>query len=125
MTGEILPSQMRQEANSLKHKPCCGETDAGGICLAPACTYGEVQKLLYRGAQDIERLQALIPQWQPIETAPKDGTEVLVTNAQSGAASVVLWNDGDPMVGWMSLDGPIYDMYFFSHWMPLPEPPET
>lgn len=73
-------------------------------------------------------------EWMPIETAPKDGTEVLVYFRQHGAKSVS-WSDRDgcsdsewatwcvddhkhgpfPVRGYMKKDS--------THWMPLPPPP--
>lgn len=61
------------------------------------------------------------PTWQPIETAPKDGTNVLAVG-ESGLADVLRWSDD-----WSSkrvfcwTDGE----YTFkpTHWMPLPAPP--
>lgn len=38
--------------------PCCGETDDAGICMAPACSWGEAVKSLSRAADDIEALRA-------------------------------------------------------------------
>lgn len=65
--------------------------------------------------------------WQPIETAPKDGTEVLLwgrceRDGQFFAYDCnVGWYDdgsiGDK--GWTARDLPIEP----SHWMPLPKPP--
>lgn len=65
--------------------------------------------------------------WQPIETAPKDGTEILVARAGYGMA-VVSFRDGEWCnagewcfagdVGW----GGSMDVEP-THWMPLPEPP--
>lgn len=76
--------------------------------------------------------------WQPIETAPKDGTEVIITNGVDTCTgkyhkSVVknfypffaqsvngeLRNEG--------FDYKVEPVYFYepTHWMPLPEPPTT
>lgn len=70
-------------------------------------------------------------EWQPIETAPRDGTEILVTS-EYGDVSVVRWLhndwqgmcDGEPSI---AAQGDTYTDYhhpFCSHWMPLPEPPK-
>lgn len=65
-------------------------------------------------------------EWQPIETAPKDGTRFLVVEATK-RPFVALWLDADhPDVddaGW-------YDHWNFdpvspTHWKPLPKPPVT
>ncbi len=68
------------------------------------------------------------PQWQPIESAPKDGTAVLATSAH------MTGSNGEP-VAWAAVfdqernrwvatwDGePLNDA---THWQPLPAPPEV
>jgi hypothetical protein len=92
--------------------------------------------------------------WQPIETAPRDGTALLLFcpgvsswNRKSGMPDIVtgLWEnhcpvstDGGPyeMGSWFSDIGDVDQGYestgaYFeherlrpTHWMPLPEPPE-
>ena len=67
--------------------------------------------------------------WQPIETAPKDGTPMLATLEVNSLCGVKWWqtdvvfcddetgeihNDCD--FGWRLDD--------YSHWQPLPEPPQ-
>ena len=69
--------------------------------------------------------------WQPIETAPRDGTEVIVCKRFEGLnpndlrkpqhdMAVVMW-DGSC---W-TIDSE-FPFYFDdpTHWMPLPEPPK-
>lgn len=74
--------------------------------------------------------------WQPIETAPTDGTPVLGWNAEYGARetrSVTYtpgspgfeagrtdrwWRWSEPKNSWLMAWDP-------THWMPLPPPPEV
>lgn len=70
--------------------------------------------------------------WQPIETAPKDGTAVLVGNKSSVwiAAYTPRYQSGfEPANKWQSLM--LNHQYMPqgsgltpSHWMPLPSPPK-
>lgn len=69
-------------------------------------------------------------EWQPIETAPRDGTHILV--ATEGTIGLVWWEDyavelydgvgwrdhGD--MGWGGMIGAEP-----THWMPLPDPPSS
>lgn len=65
-------------------------------------------------------------QWRPIETAPKDGTSILICGfggANKYFVADVKWNEGE----WCLFD-PAEDLYSWpcygpSHWMPLPAPP--
>lgn len=57
--------------------------------------------------------------WRPIETAPKDGTEVL-TYRKAGLRAVALW---DVDYGhWLVPDGAY--LRDVTHWQPLPPPPQ-
>jgi len=58
--------------------------------------------------------------WRPIETAPKDGEQIL-TYSPFGRCSVRIWGEGDDgEMAWQ----PRIRGYFPTHWMPLPEPPK-
>lgn len=63
--------------------------------------------------------------WQPIETATRDGGEVLVCSVDTGRFAVASWNGtewrdmGD--IGWAGMYG---DDNQPTHWMPLPDLPE-
>ncbi len=63
--------------------------------------------------------------WYPIETAPKDGTEIIYSGKYEGAAwvSVGRWTDQ----GWYDINIDSSDHYghaeYPTHWMPLPQPP--
>lgn len=61
------------------------------------------------------------PGWQDMESAPRDGTEVLLSYAQSKSRIIARWLSG----GWDDGDYKSFmpDSYF-SHWRPLPPPPQ-
>ena len=62
--------------------------------------------------------------WQPIETAPRDGSLILIGGMGSRGWFVadVKWRDGWMM--WSSeTDDWTEECHAASHWMPLPAPP--
>lgn len=67
-------------------------------------------------------------EWQPIETAPKDGSHILVSCQYEGGerrSYVVVWVKpfkGDGYWGDTDEFDPMWHQRP-SHWMPLPEPP--
>lgn len=70
-------------------------------------------------------------EWQPIETAPRDGTYVLVTCAGPFVPAVVCWaTDENGTSGWTDdpefFAWPPLDLsgWPLTHWMPLPLPPD-
>lgn len=68
--------------------------------------------------------------WQPIETAPKDGNIMVAYATGFGGAfgilpvvSVAFWYDIGDTPGWNDL---LYNTSSTpTHWMPLPEPPNA
>jgi len=75
-------------------------------------------------SERVHEQEAVLPsQWQPIETAPKDGTDVLI--AEYGDVAIAHW-DRFGRGRWL---GP-RDNYGQceimqpTHWLPLPEPPQ-
>lgn len=79
-------------------------------------------------AANTSELSALLgEQWQPIETAPRDGTEVLVTGLEYGrgpgrwmhvaAYAVDVWI--------VAVDPPQQRLHEPTHWMPKPPPPNA
>ena len=74
--------------------------------------------------RDVQYLRAdLVPDWQPIETAPDDGTEVELGRVGCGDIHRGIWARGR----WRD---PIFDDPLFwcgdpepTHWQPLPAPP--
>lgn len=70
--------------------------------------------------------------WQPIETAPKDGTLILVTGCNGFRRVLAAWYVGDNEAyghdgkahwrGVLNAQGPIF-IADPTHWMKLPNPP--
>ena len=61
--------------------------------------------------------------WQPIETAPKDGTLVLLYgNGARVQWQVSEWYIEDEFAGWHPWNWPDYEKP--THWMQLPKPPK-
>jgi len=56
-------------------------------------------------------------EWRPIETAPRDGTAVLIWEAQVDCASVAWWE----LRCWWSADGERHP----THWRPIGPGPEA
>jgi len=70
----------------------------------------------------IKELEAQLT-WQPIETAPKDGT-VILTLRKNGRIAPAVWYDnpfGDKNT---VIDNSSGKWWTVTHWMPLPEPPK-
>lgn len=77
-------------------------------------------------------------EWQPIETAPKDGTVVLLFGlwagevggiAQEPQIDIGRWSGGRSDYGsdgwWGLITGDAYGCWMRpTHWMPLPQPPK-
>lgn len=84
---------------------------------------------------------ALSEQWEPIESAPKDGTAIMLTNGKDVAEGHWYFEEGgtteyrdldgryidqkdnDGYNDWLDWDGGMQPAP--THWMPLPKPPET
>jgi hypothetical protein len=67
----------------------------------------------------------LVPQWQPIETAPKDGTDVMVWDGEVRTLSTWGKTAHVPIYGWLQIawaDPEDADLMYPqpTHWMPLP-----
>lgn len=63
--------------------------------------------------------------WRDIESAPKDGTLVLLPHKQYGVVTAKHWDSPkDALQEWLMPEREII-MYAPTHWMPLPTPPKT
>lgn len=64
-------------------------------------------------------------EWQTIDSAPKDGTEIWAYN---GEQARMKWISGDGYALWSWADEILADVDADAvqptHWMPLPEPPK-
>ena len=64
----------------------------------------------------------MFSEWQPIATAPKDGTIILIFEGRVGTAAGIVrvsrWRDDTIPSGWTGAENPP------SHWLPLPLPPK-
>ena len=68
-----------------------------------------------------------LQQWQPIETAPRDGTPILGARLDCNDLYVMYWMEEDetaPLYRWAIIDGGVMHKDALTHWMPLPEPPK-
>jgi hypothetical protein len=63
-------------------------------------------------------------EWQPIESAPKDGTDILAIGRNYGQdnSGFHYVNVHSFCASWLDSDGEEYA--HLTHWMPLPKPPE-
>ncbi len=67
-------------------------------------------------------------EWQPIETAPRDGTHVIVAYDEI-VGEARFDDEGGPHAGWYWTDQHWTDAvggeaFYPTHWQPLPEPPK-
>ena len=61
--------------------------------------------------------------WQPIETAPKDGTQILIYDPADPTGSGVNQAKWDRSNFVEVVEE--YGVFWPSHWMPLPQPPHA
>ena len=61
-------------------------------------------------------------EWQPIETAPKDGTDFLAYSDACNVYGVAYWNTFHH-AGYLVCNDSARDFFNPTHWMPLPPPP--
>lgn len=69
-------------------------------------------------------------EWQPIETAPKDGTQVLLIRwvpdtRRHGWMDIDRWATKEEGRGWVGFGSFNPEFWPATHWMPLPAPPTT
>ena len=64
--------------------------------------------------------------WQPIESAPRDGTMIVACNANvpMRGYTFIFWDD-DGWAGYTADDDKRLVKFAPTHWMPLPELPDA
>lgn len=60
--------------------------------------------------------------WQPIASAPKDGTRIWARDSRGRLFVVKCQDPGGRYERWVNDDGT--PMRYLTHWQPLPEPPK-
>lgn len=114
-----------------------GSPDAGGSYIA--CTKCGNSTKIYFGEKEglLESWNRRTPPagWKPIETAPKDGTRILMWDAEFTEWKIVQWDIGEPSIlcgdekYWVTdSEGPNPDNHIVEnpkYWMPLPAAPEN
>jgi hypothetical protein len=105
---------MTTESQAISHLRALIKDPLGHV--AEACEFlarvdhiGDVNKMVADG-------------WQPAETAPEDGTKFLSLNTRQGDLMTVTWFHRG--FGYFFGAGGNH-LYQFTHWMPLPNPPEN
>jgi hypothetical protein len=127
--------------DEIKTKPFVSiQCDRHDGVLANVHAYGEnIQEAISKGLEQWNRYNAQSPtpsvsgevvEWQPIETAPMDGTRVLVRNGSEGGyytepfdIGVAEWSCCFGKKQWGSVACCDVSYYKPTHWMPLPKPP--
>ena len=62
--------------------------------------------------------------WRPIETAPKDGTPILVWVRKHQEVLIVFYEERGKFCWREYPEGDRWNKNLVTHWQPLPEPPE-
>ena len=128
---KALPGVWLKEADVLESRD--GLLDKGEAWAMRECARQLSEALTPLIASDDGRAQAHEQAgWQPIETAPKDGTWVLVWGPLEAWSSVkAAWYAMNRRIGraYWKMDGE-WDDYELAdnqptHWMPLPDPPTS
>ena len=129
MTDRTQPDVGRASLSANAGEPVAWQyrslPDVGGVWFECSKERAE-QRAAHPDRWEVRQLYAAPPTahaagWRPIETAPRDGTEVLANTSGLGRV-VVYWDDEESQwgtgLGYLDRDAP-------THWMPLPLPPTT
>lgn len=104
-------------------------TKAQMIALGERIAWGSEADWLHEAAARIAELEAEVARrWQPIETAPKDGSVIVAIGAvpARGGYSIIFWDTfHEEWAGYTAEDEKRLVKFPPLHWMPLPEPPNA
>jgi hypothetical protein len=108
--------------------PFCGSSNVDPEGWASTERKGPACDDCAGSADTVERWNTRVLPWQPIETAPKDGTPILITRPTEWQCEegwhVVRWDDDWWQVHDGKFDCPLRGPDP-THWMPLPVPPHN
>ncbi len=117
MTAEQLRAEIRNVALYARQK-CADAVDIDALHFALIAIENSLDQLA-------ARLSGMAAGWQPIETAPMDGTIVWAFNGEQGRMK---WVSGSNYALWIWDECTLSDIDPSpeqpSHWMPLPAAPE-
>jgi hypothetical protein len=120
----------RAHVKDMASHPCSADivTEVHGILSHRLESEGLTHSSLRRAAKAVvEHITGVAPSspavdgaWQPIETAPKDGTHFLTIYGadDDGTYWIVFWNDN-----WLECVSSGFQIDHATHWQPLPTPP--
>lgn len=86
---------------------------------------GEDGMFIYPEKECLKRWNTRADDWQPIETAPKDGTKVLILADEGKLILQGYWNIAGERWKSTNQSGHSYPILYPCHWKPLPEGPKT
>ena len=116
----------KEEKDLVGHEPHGGRSDLGSSPQGQLSHAGSGMSGYLLDALDQANAQLRAREWQPISTAPKDGTAILgywspaIENGRDGI-DVTCFRAGD----WRDPEDSDSSWRKPTHWMPLPAPPVT
>lgn len=115
---------LRKRVAELEAHRDCSISFRGFRLSGSAESTAEVRRLL-RVEERLAELEAA-QEWMPIESAPRDGTPLLLTSAAHGMLILVGWYDSE-LEAWSLWPGEkAYGARIgATHWLPLPSPPKV
>lgn len=100
------------------------KAEAKKFAIEAACTFQTIPRSKDLATSIKFEPNELESEWQPMATAPKDGTTVLVAHEHWRGCGIAQYLGAD---GWrhLSSDTRINHPEKLTHWMPLPSPPAS